>query len=544
LSIDNAAALVLLYTLLAAPGYSANRFSAPFVLTWLIPGTVAGVLIGGFLYWLMAMRLSRRTGRRDVTAMPVGLDTPTIFAMAQFVLLPAVTEGWGLTADRGLNDPERHHLASVFAWQVGAVVLVAMGVFKMLLAPLGNQVRRWLPRAAWLGSLAAVALAVIAFLPIARQIAPAPVVGLPVLTIILATLLIRQNGGHAIPGSVLAVLVGLALVLVSVYLGEWRNWSFIPLPEGSLLDRAPEPPLPTDVWTSAWWGPVWHSAVQKLPMALPFAFFTLVGGVQCAESSAAAGDEYDTRGVLLVQGVASTVAGLLGGVVQTTPYFGHPAYKQMGAGRVYVLLAAVLLALAGSFGWFANIFLWFPGPVLFPIIVFIGIRTIAHSYEASPPRDYAALAIAAVPVLSYLIVVTIDDLFHGRTPDSGGVALLQALRCLGNGFILTGLFWAVAVIGILDGRPARGACVFVLAAACSLVGLIHSPLAGAPLAWPQDVWRKLADDPNAALQYQSPFHWAAAYLLAALVLMVASQFRRNTGEENLADKARFPSAPA
>jgi AGZA family xanthine/uracil permease-like MFS transporter len=528
LSIDNAAALGWLYILLAAPGFHVDRFSAPFVLTWLIPGTVAGVLVGGLLYALMAAWLMRRTGRWDVTAMPVGLDTPTIFAMSQFVLLPALTEGWARFGDRGLGELDRHHLASVFAWQVGAVVLVCMGVFKTVLAPLGNLVRRWVPRAALLGSLAAVALAVIAFLPVARHIAPAPVVGLPVLAVILVTLLARRGAQDAVPGAVLALAVGLVIVLVSVFLGDWRGWSFAPLAEGNLLTPGPVPPLPAEAWTADWWRPVWWSAVQKLPMALPFALFTLVGGVQCAESSAAAGDEYDTRGVLLVQGVASTVAGLLGGVVQTTPYFGHPAYKQMGAGWAYAVVGTLALALAGYFGWFAHFFEWVPGSVLFPVIVYIGLRTIAHSFEASPPRDYAALALAAVPVLAYVVVISADEVFRGRTPNPEGVVLLHALRCLGNGFILTSLFWAVAVTAILDGRPGRGAGVLLLAAACSLVGLIHSPLSGAPLAWPQEVWQRLAGSSNLDLRYQSPFHWAVGYALAAAVLLVGSWFPAKT----------------
>src|SRR5262245_6696541 len=82
LLLDNLAALVLLYTLLAAPGYQDDRFTSSFVLTWLIPGTVAGVLVGGVLYGLLA----RRRGA-DRTAMPVGLDTPSVFAISLFVLI-------------------------------------------------------------------------------------------------------------------------------------------------------------------------------------------------------------------------------------------------------------------------------------------------------------------------------------------------------------------------------------------------------------------------------------------------------------------------
>jgi AGZA family xanthine/uracil permease-like MFS transporter len=520
LLLDNAAALFLLYTLLAAPGYHVDRFAPEFVLTWLLPGTGAGILLGGLLYAWQARRLARLTGRQDVTAMPVGLDTPSVFAMSLFVLIPALAEGHALFNDSVPDDLQRHSVSSAFAWHVGALVLVLVGLVKIALVPLGSLLRRWVPRAALLGSLAAVALALIAFSPISRHIAPAPVVGLPVLAVILVSLLSRQAAHDRVPGTVVALGLGMVLVLVSAALGQWRGWDFVPLPQRSLLQPGTGTPLPADIWTAAWWGQVAWSALGKLPVALPFALFTTVGGVQCAESAAAAGDDYDTRGVLLLQGIASTVAGLLGGVVQTTPYFGHPAYKKMGSGWSYVVLATLVAALLGFSGGFAYVFEGVPGAVLFPVVVYVGLRTIAHSFEATPPRDYAAMALAAVPVLAFLVVSFIEQMFGSRTPGRDGVVLLQALRCLGNGFILTSLLWAVAVTAVLEGRPLRGVVPLLIAAGCSLVGLIHSPLPGAPLAWPQDIWGKLLADPNTDLRYQSPFHWAVAYVLAAGVLLI------------------------
>src|SRR5262249_2137818 len=147
LVLDNTAALVLLYTLVADPGYRDNRFTAPFVLTWLIPGTVAGVLLGGILYSIMAIFLARRTVG-DVTAGPVGLDTPSVFGVSTFVLIPALAEGHEYLARSGLEALELHNRASVFAWLVGAAVLVMLGLLKMAAAPFASLVNRLVPRAA------------------------------------------------------------------------------------------------------------------------------------------------------------------------------------------------------------------------------------------------------------------------------------------------------------------------------------------------------------------------------------------------------------
>src|SRR3546814_4797559 len=43
----------------------------------MFPGTALGVLVGNLIYTVMARRLAAKTGRDDVTAMPLGLDAPT-----------------------------------------------------------------------------------------------------------------------------------------------------------------------------------------------------------------------------------------------------------------------------------------------------------------------------------------------------------------------------------------------------------------------------------------------------------------------------------
>ena len=55
----------------------------------MIPGTTMGVLFGDLAYTWMAFRLAKRTGSGDVTAMPLGLDTPSTIGIALTVLGPA-----------------------------------------------------------------------------------------------------------------------------------------------------------------------------------------------------------------------------------------------------------------------------------------------------------------------------------------------------------------------------------------------------------------------------------------------------------------------
>ena len=191
LMLDNVAVMVLFVTLVS--GSAVGLYTHEFVLTRMIPGTALGVLLGDLVYTWMAFRLAKRTGKSDVTAMPLGLDTPSTFGVALLVMLPALAEG-------NQRFPGDHDKAMLFGWHVGVVVLVLAGVFKVACAPLGNAVRRWVPRAGLLGSLAAIALVLIAFMPLLQDIAPVPLAGMAVLTVILVTLVAHRALPYKIPG--------------------------------------------------------------------------------------------------------------------------------------------------------------------------------------------------------------------------------------------------------------------------------------------------------------------------------------------------------
>jgi AGZA family xanthine/uracil permease-like MFS transporter len=402
---------------------------------------------------------------------------------------------------------------------VGLVTTVVLGICKTACAPLGNVVRNWLPRAGLLGSLAAVALAVIAFLPLSREVAAVPLVGMPTLAVVLVSFMAMRRPPGRVAGALLAVLVGFSVFVATYGLGIFLGQPLVPLGEVRLFERG-NSQLPPGIWQWEWWAAVWDAALMKLPIVLPLGLATLVGGLECTESALAAGDEYNGQAILAAQGVATTVAGLCGGVVQTTPYFGHPAYKQMGARAWYVLVAALLLAVVGYSGWFVRALEWLPPPILFPIVVYIGLQTIAHSLQTTTSRDYAAMAFAALPVLAFITMVPLDQALGNRPPHPSSAAHVQTLRCLSNGFIVTSLLWGSALGWFLRGRPTRAAFLMLIAAAFSLVGVIHSPLRGAPLAWPWDVMPKLSSDIR--IQCQTPYWWASAYVLTAIVFFVST----------------------
>ena len=186
-------------------------------------------------------------------------------------------------------------------------------------------------------------------------------------------------------------------------------------------------------------------------VVIPFALGTVIGGIDCTESAAAACDEYDTRGVIAIEGLATLVAGMCGGVIQSTPYIGHPAYKAMGGRAGYTLATAIFIGIAGLTGSFALLYELIPAPAILPILIFIGLEISAQSFEATPKRHYPAVAVACIPALAALVVIQTDKLVAaGASPEGQLATELYSLRILASGFIITSLLWAGMTAALID----------------------------------------------------------------------------------------------
>jgi len=513
LMLDNLSDMILMTSLLVG----VFGMPAGFVMGRMIPGTAVGVMVGDLFYTAMAFGLARRGGRPNVTAMPLGLDTPSTFGTVFLVLGPAFVEA----TRRGLA-PEA---AAKHAWFLGIAMILASGLFKLACAPLSGLLRRVLPRAGLLGSLTAIALVIISFLPL-LEVAGSPVAGMVALAVILATLTARWELPGRIPGALGAVLVGGA---ISYTMGWALATATGPAAETWAL--RPALPLPIAEWL-AWLRDNGTEALRYLPVTIPLALATVVGGIDCAESASAAGDDYPTGLIIAAEGVATLVGGVFGGVIQSTPYIGHPAYKAMGARAAYTLAVALFVGGAGVFGYFQWLFLLLPRAAVFPILIFVGLEITAQSFRATPRRHYPALALACVPALAYLASILLNRIVRGAgLPFSGygpeTQVWLQTITILSGGFLLTSLIWGTSLAWMIDGRMRAAASAFALAGVLALFGVIHSPLPSGPILAPWSALRELkAQGRAAATADQTPYHWAGAYLAVAAVLAAIGRFGR------------------
>jgi AGZA family xanthine/uracil permease-like MFS transporter len=474
-------------------------FPADLVLFVMVPGTAAGVLIGDLVYTGLAVSLMRRRGGA-ATAMPFGIDTPTLFGMVFGVLGPAKL---------ATGDP-------VLAWKIGMGVTIAMGVFKLALAFAGDWARRLVPRAALLGSIAGVAILLIAFLP-ALKVFGDPLVGLVSLALVLVTLIggVRLPGG--VPGAFAAVVAGAA-----VHWGRTLLGGAAPT-EIAMAVSGLRPALP---WPTLGWLDALDALGPYLALSLPFALATVIGGIDNTESAAAAGDEYRTRDVLLTEAMATMAAGFCGGVVQNTPYIGHPAYKAMGARAGYTLATGLVIGVGAALGVIPLLVGLLPEAAVAPILIFIGLEITAQAFVASPPRHASAVAISFIPAVAALVLIEGGTLLAGvgrSAADLVGASRVawESLLVLGNGFIASALLWGAAVVAMVERRLAQAAAVLGAGSLAALVGIIHSPLPTGALFWPWSVGTT------------TPLRVAGAYGLAAAVLLLLSARREPVGADRV-----------
>jgi AGZA family xanthine/uracil permease-like MFS transporter len=289
--------------------------------------------------------------------------------------------------------------------------------------------------------------------------------------------------------------------------------------------------LPTEwltVFRFEWLGAMQES-LHYLPIVIPFALATVVGGIDCTESAAAVGDEYDTGQVIGIEAFATLVASLCGGVIQSTPYIGHPAYKAMGGRAAYVLATALFVGSAGLLGYFGYLYVVIPKVTVYPILVFIGLEITAQSFHATPQRHYPAVALACLPALAQLGLIFIEKagVSLSTLPNPGFEAEFTTLRILANGFVVTSLIWASALAAIIDRRLWRAASLLLLAAGFTLFGVMHSPEPGSPMFLPWQITPEVQ---------RHVFSYAVGYAVVAVILLAWGCLLHSQGVKPIEDE--------
>jgi AGZA family xanthine/uracil permease-like MFS transporter len=440
-------------------------FPSDLVYGRILPGAAVSILIGNLAYTYQARRLADRTGRMDVCALPYGINTVSLFAHVFLVMLPAKV----LATQAGEPDPVR------VAWQAGLVATLWSGLIEIVCAFVAERVRKVTPRAALLSTLAGIALAFISSGFLFRTFAR-PVVAFTAFGIVVLTYFGRVRFKGRIPGG-----------MVAVGLGTLLSWAVGiapvgPRPEGAAF-YAPVPII-GDLVEAMSGGHL----LPYLSVIVAMGLFNVLGSLQNIESAEAAGDAYETKPSLLINGAGSVVAALFGSTFPTTIYIGHPGWKALGARAAYSVMNGIfftIICVTGTLAWIA----WaVPIDAGMAIVLWIGIVITAQAFQATPREHAPAVVIGMLPgIAAWGAIMAKNGL---RAAGLGGPAgpfsesligefqksdtWIHGAFSLEQGFLFTSMLLAAAVVGVIERRWSDAAAWCIVAAVLSAIGLMHS----------------------------------------------------------------------
>lgn len=466
LFVDNLVQLLLIIGLGGALcGMSGD--SAQFLYRHILPGAAVSILIGNLVYAAQAQYLAWKEQRGDVTALPYGINTPSLLVFVFFVMEPVFKETQ----------------SAELAWKMGLAACFGSGLIELAGSFVGGQIRRHTPRAALLSTLAGIAIGFIA-MTFALQIWTRPIIAMLPMAIVLLTYFGGVRFPLGLPGGLVAVALGTAI--------GWAlpsTWTGVELAGEKVRTAWDQRALSWPIWSG---DVVWQVLqtpsdwVRFLSVVIPMGLFNVVGSLQNIESAEAAGDRYSTTLSMATNGVGTIAASLLGSCFPTTIYIGHPGWKALGARAGYSTLNGVVIAALCFTGTLAVVNALVPIAAGIAIVLWIGVIITAQAFQASRTEHAPAAAIGLFPAIAAWGATAVFGAFtvaNGATMQAlltqdpalevSGF-LLHGLIVLERGFIFTCMILASLAALLIDGRYLAAAAWALVGAVGTLVGLMHA----------------------------------------------------------------------
>jgi adenine/guanine/hypoxanthine permease len=450
LMIDNLIQLILIVALCRELIHLPDEY----IFGKILPGAAISILIGNFFYTWQARRLARETGREDVTALPYGINTVSLFAFIFFIMLPVVHE---------TKDP-------VWAWKVGLVACFLSGVIEIAGAFIAESVRRVTPRAALLSALAGIAITFIS-MDFTFKIFAQPRVALVPMAVIFVAYFSHQRLPLGLPGGMIAIAVGTGL-----------GWA-LGIMNSEAIAFHSSLSLPTFTGASLWEALTHPAFLNYFSVIFPMGIFNVVGSLQNIESAEAAGDRFRTFPSLMANGIGSVVAALFGSVFPTTIYIGHPGWKRLGARSGYSALNGVFISLLCLTGSIQSVLGIIPLEAGIGILLYIGIIIVAQAFQETPRAHAPAVALGIVPALAGWALLMIEtglraagtSLFQvGLAKFNQESVAIHGVISLERGFIFTSMILSAIGVALIERKFAHAAAWSMAAALLSAFGIIHA----------------------------------------------------------------------
>jgi AGZA family xanthine/uracil permease-like MFS transporter len=340
----------------------------------MLPGTALSVLAGNIFYSYQAHRLAKRERRNDVTALPYGINTVSLFAFFTLIIAPVYM----------------HTKNADFAWKIGVISCFISGLFEAAGAFIGDRIRRLTPRAALLSTLAGIAISFIA-LDQTIKIWDRPYIAFIPMALIMAEYFSRVKLPFKIPAGFYALAVGAAIA-----------WSTGAMSGEKLLDSAQEVSFhfPGFAFAEIFSGIALQDILPYLSISIPMGIMAFFGTLQNIESASAAGDAFPAKPTLAMNGIGTMVGALFGSPFPTTVYIGHPGWKGLGARSGYSVINGAVITIICFTGLMSVIEASVPLEAGYPILLWIGIVITAQAFQTTPKEHAPAVALGLMPAIS------------------------------------------------------------------------------------------------------------------------------------------------
>jgi AGZA family xanthine/uracil permease-like MFS transporter len=438
------------------------QFPEDIILTRIIPGTVFGVLVGNLLCIWLGFRLAKKE-QRHVTAIPLGVDAPSAIGFIVCIVGPAFNS---FKSQTGMSV----HDAGLMAWHVGVGSLFVLGLIKLFCSLFAQKIKDFVPQAALLGGVGGVAIALIGFFPLI-SIIKMPIIGLISFILVMLTTIIKVRLPFNIPGIPSAIVVSTIVFYVLIPTGLSGTMPDLSTNLGFIL------PMPSFGFLG-----VMPSVIKVIPLIVPFALLVVFGTMSVAESASCVGETYNVRSLVIVDAIATLAGSLCGGVSQTTPYAGFPAYKKMDSRAGFLMINILVVGIGGIFGLVGFIVHLVPEAAVAPILLYVAFEIMMQGFIQCEKKYYAPILFAFLPSIARLLQIKFTD---GSLID---VAKLQAdmfnvshgfsdqliIIAMGNGFIVTGILWAAFLCFAINRQVVKSFICCVVLAVLSYFGMIHS----------------------------------------------------------------------
>lgn len=420
----------------------------------ILPGVAVSIFTGNLFYAWQADRLAKQTGRSDVTAIPFGVNTPTIFAYIFLIMVPVY---------------QRTHDATL-TWQVGVFASLLSGLVQTAGAFCTDWMRRTIPRAALLCPLAGIAMSFLC-LGFIFGIFQAPAVALFPAIILLALYSSRLRLPFRLPDGLVCLVV--AAIMVALL----RAFHLYTIPAQPLTAPGLHLPHPINLFTFL------HQAQgsKYLSIILPMSVLDTLVSLQILESVKIAGDNYPTRPSLLVNGLATVAAAAFGSPFPTTLYLGHSAYKALGARSGYSALSGAATMLVCLTGLVPLVLHIVPLEAVSIVIVWVGLVMIGDTFRDVPRSHAVAVALGLVPMLASWTLQLVDlsirkagSTLFAVASAFGSELSIYGLIAISQGALLVSMIWTASLAMTIDRQFHKASLWMAAAAVFSCLGFIHA----------------------------------------------------------------------